>query len=110
MVMRRIPNTDKIVFLEAHSGDHVWDLSNFQDLDTTIRQEDVVRTGNWSGDIGGSGINQSKPNLQGIENPSQLDIQARMSHAKDQLRTDRGKIASTHRQRTKFVTIDSKDE
>jgi regulator of extracellular matrix RemA (YlzA/DUF370 family) len=110
MVMLRIPNTDKIVFVENHSGDHVWDMANFPDVDIAIRQEDVVRIGNWSGDVGGSGtINAEEVRVQGIINPNQLDLNASINHAKDMPRTDRGAIDATHRQRTRLVTIDSGD-
>ncbi len=104
----RILGTDRIIFLPEHIGDTVLDLSNYPEIDNTIKNEDVPIIGNWS-DYSGSGtIGPTEVMLQGIQdvNPETLLGQIEQSEIK---RTARGKKSSTHRQRQKLVTIDGKE-
>jgi len=96
MVAIRIPGTSKIIFLPEHIGDTVIDLSNYPDIDSSIRNEDVKVIGNWT-DYSGSGkTNPQEVMLQGIQdiNPASFKGQILKSDIK---RTNRGRKSSCYR-------------
>jgi hypothetical protein len=104
--MIRIPGTDKIVFVPAHSGDYVVDMGNFPDVDASIRQEDKVVIGNWS-DYSGSGtIGPTAVMTQGLQNENDFDLEAKEAGVNIDEFTDRGNRSSTVRQRNKLVYIE----
>ena len=107
MVAVRIPGTDRIVFLPEHSGDHVIDMGNFPDVDTSIRQEDVRVVGDWV-DYAGSGTKyKGEVMMQGVNVPNPESLTAEIEQTEVEV-TDRGNIASNHRQRNRLILIETK--
>lgn len=101
----RIPNTGKIIFVNNHIGDTVIDYSEYPEFDDSIKNEDVRIVGDWE-DFSGSGtIGPHEVMYQGIQDipPGTLQGQLDLS---DPERTNRGKLASTRRQRPKLVHIE----
>lgn len=104
MVAIRIPGTNQIIFKKEHIGDTVIDLKNYPEIGDTIKNEDIMVTGNWS-DYSGSGTKSpSEVMLQGISDKNPSSVLAQIGGEGTKL-TNRGKKARTHRQRTRLVTI-----
>lgn len=107
MPPRRMPGTNKIWFVPEHSGDHVFELTQWPDIDLSIAQEDVLITGNWE-DYDGSGTRgPTAVQMEGVENGNQMDLDALDANVKDYDRTLRGNIATLYRQRGKLVCVES---
>jgi len=104
-----IPGTDKIIFTNPHNGDLVVDLQNYPDIDATLRNEDIVRIGNWEDYAGTGEIGPQQAMLQGIQDIDPSSVEAQLWGTTVE-RTDRGKRQSTHRQRPRLVYIENQNE
>lgn len=103
---KRIPGTDQIYFHNPHTGDLVINLKNYPNLDDSIKNEDIVVVGPFT-DYNGSGTKPTQEAMrQGLANELKGDLIAAAQGAEFDALTDRGNIASTHRQRPRLVHID----
>ena len=101
----RIPGTDKVIFVNKHIGDINVALSNFPDLDNSLKNEDIVVVGDFV-DYSGSGTKgPTEVMLQGITNELQDSLHALAAGEDFDNVTDRGNRSATHRQRPKIVNI-----
>lgn len=110
MVATRIPGTDRIIFLPKNSGDHVINYQDVPEADVAVSQEDVVVYGDWQ-DYYSSGTKAPQQVVTaGQENQLQWDLQTLPDNQRLGNLTVRGNLASTTRQRTRLITIESKKE
>ena len=106
MPPKRIPGTDKIVFLPENNGDYVIDLSNYPDIDNTVKQEDILIVGNWEDYSGNGTKGPCEVMMQGIEKDDAWDLNTLIDNTHLDELTDRGKVAKLYRQRNKLVHIE----
>jgi hypothetical protein len=107
MTKIRIPNTDRVISVAKDNTDIVVDMREYTN-DTAINQEDVTIIGDWS-DYSGSGTTINV-NLQGLENQEDANMLLQIEGVRIHDYTERGKIATTHRQRPKLVTLEVKND
>ena len=101
----KIPGTDKIIFVPNHIGDYVIDMTNYPDVDDTIRQEDVKVIGEWSDYTGSGKIGPYEVFYQGIQEVDPRSLKGQVEDSEIE-RTDRGSNASNKRQRNKLIYIE----
>lgn len=111
MVFIRIPGTNKIVAVPRHTGDYVFDYQNAVGEDASITQESVPVVGGWTDYTGSGGTGPTATMLQGIQDsasktPEEKALDVQYATAYD----DRGQRATTHRSRTKLITIEVPNE
>ena len=106
-MMKRIPGTSRVVFVANHAGDVVWDMSNFPEVDNSIKQESIPMTGTWE-DYTGSGTKPAQMvMMQGIANELEGDLVPRAEDdAYFSELDERGKRVATHRSRNKLITLE----
>jgi len=108
LVAKRIPGTNRVIFVPAHCGDVEWDMSNFPEVDNSIKQESIPVVGDWE-DYTGSGTKTAQMvAMQGSENELQFDLLTQTETPPADLGQfdDRGKRKTTHRSRNKIVSLD----
>lgn len=102
------PNCHKRIMLPFGVTDYVHDCSE-SNMSNTIKEEDVVVIGNWE-DYSGSGTKPSQAVMrQGMHNELQGTRAGIEGQDKESI-TDRGRRASTHRQRPKLTYINLKED
>lgn len=105
-MMKRIPGTNKVIFVPEHAGDVVFDYSNVADADNSIKQEDVVVLGDWEDYTGSAVVSNGQVRNAGVADELQWDVIAKAEGAEFTGVTDRGKHKQTHRSRNKLITIE----
>lgn len=94
----------RVIFVPNHSSDHVIDLTNYPDIDSTISHEDTIVLGEYN-DSGGSGGRPPQAVFNaGMANALQNDL---MAEGRDFDRTPRGNNAAVFRQKPKSITVQS---
>lgn len=110
MPVAKIPGTDKVIFLNPHTGDRVVNLSNYPDLGSSLKNEDVPVVGTWSDYSGSGGKGPQEVMYAGISNELSGDLHAKANDKQFDEVTNRGNRASTHRQRPKLVYMEVEDD
>ena len=98
----RLPNTGKIIFVNEHIGDINIDYADHPDVDDTIKNEDVKVIGDWV-DYTGSKV-QTAVNYQGVQDIDPSTLKGQIEDPELNL-TNRGRLASTRRQRSRIINI-----
>ena len=105
MPARRIPNTDKVIFTNPHTGDLVINMKDHPDVDASVRNEDITVIGRFT-DYAGSGNRPAAEVMRaGLQDHAENPLDAAVG-AEEVERTNRGKRASTQRQRPKLVYME----
>jgi hypothetical protein len=105
-MIHRVPFSDRVIFLPEHCGDTVINLAEYDEVSEELQQEDIVKIGNYTGDIGGTGtIAGQEVNNQGLQKDMgiYLDSAGEVSYLE---LNDRGNVIANTRQRDKLVTIE----
>lgn len=96
----------KVIFLPKHCGDHVIDLTQYPEIDSTISHEDTVVIGKWQ-DFSGSGTSHAPGQTlsQGLPNDLEGDLIARANGTRLGDLSARGQRSATTRERPKLITV-----
>jgi hypothetical protein len=105
MTLVRLPG-NKIVSVPPHTGDHVFNLAEYPEIDESISKESVPVIGNWEDYTGSGTIPPQEVMTQGLARDYDVTL-ATVGKSSVSEYDEKGKRITTHRSRDRLVTVES---